>query len=145
MGRIRLDHCAQFGVRETDDSVLTTREDIFRASSGVPCDMHGAFVTIESGVECTRERLRTSGRCHHRKVHFYINCRGWLALGCPHRSGRSWGSVTSVALLATPSVANGQEIALSGSPSSRKAFTPINTLDLDFYSPREVQLLRKLI
>ena len=30
--------------------------------------MHGAFVIFESGVECTRERLRTSGRCNHCKL-----------------------------------------------------------------------------
>src|SRR6266576_4709875 len=89
VGRISLDRCAQVGVPETDNSVLTTREDIFRASFGVPCDVHGAFVILESGVKCTCEGLRTSGRCHHCKV-FYR--RGWLASPWParHRSGRSW-------------------------------------------------------
>jgi hypothetical protein len=83
--RIRLDHCAQAGVPETDNSVLTTREDIFRASFGVPCDMHGAFVILESGVECTCERLRTSGRCHHCKVPLgCVLSSSWLArLGLP--------------------------------------------------------------
>ena len=113
MGRIRLDHSAQFGVPETDDSVLTTRQDIFRASFGVPCDMHGAFVTIESAVECTRERLRTSGRCHHRKVRFYVVVAGPGSPCCPHRSGRSWRSVTSVALLTTPS-----------SPMAKRSLSP---------------------
>ena len=99
VGRISLDHCAQVWVPETNNSVLTTREDIFRTSFGVPCDMHGAFVILESGVECTRERLRTSGRCHHCKLP--LCRRGCLAspCGCRHRSGRSWWSVT--ALLAT--------------------------------------------
>jgi hypothetical protein len=78
VGRISLDHRAQVVVPETDNSVLTTREDIFRASFGVPCDVHGAFVVLESFVECTRERLRTSGRCHHRTAH-----RGRLASLAP--------------------------------------------------------------
>jgi hypothetical protein len=84
VGRIGLDHCAQVGVPETDKPVLTTREDIFRASFGIPCDMHGALVILESGVECTRERLRTSGRCHRCKVplrcFIVVAC---LALACP--------------------------------------------------------------
>jgi hypothetical protein len=111
VGRISLDHCAQFGVPETDNSVLTACEDVFRASFGVPCDMHGAFVTIESGVECTRERLRTSGRCHHCELPCSIS--SWLALPrlgpIRHRSGRSW--VT--ALFATPS-----------SPMAKRSLSP---------------------
>jgi hypothetical protein len=50
VGRIGLDLCAQTGVPETDDPVLTTGKDIFRSSLGVPCDMHGAFVIFEGVV-----------------------------------------------------------------------------------------------
>jgi hypothetical protein len=144
VGRISLDHCAQVGVPETDNSVLTTREDIFRASFGVPCDMHGAFVIPESVAECARERLRTSGRCHHCKVPLSIVVaglpRGWLPGTVRAETGDQSHRPSCHSI-----VANGQEIALSSSPASRKAFTPTNTLDFDFYSSREVQLLRKLI
>ena len=50
MGRIGLDLGAQGGVPETDDAVLTTGEDIFRASFGVARDVHGALVILESGM-----------------------------------------------------------------------------------------------
>jgi hypothetical protein len=100
VGRIRLDHGAQFGVPETDDSVLTTGEDIFRASFGEPCDMHGAFVTIESAVECTRERLRTSGRCHHRKVQslFYV-----VVAGSPSLLSAPFGPKSGIGHIRRPS------------------------------------------
>jgi hypothetical protein len=48
--RIGLDLCAQAGVPETDNAVLTASEDIFRGSLGVACDVHGAFVILERGV-----------------------------------------------------------------------------------------------
>jgi len=146
VGRIRPDFCAQVGVPETDNSVLTTRKDIFRASFGVPCDVHGAFVILESVVECTRERLRTSGRCHHCNVRYTLSRSilvARLALA-RHRSGRADQSYPPF-LPFHSIVANGQEIALSGSPPSRKAFTPIRTLGVDFYPTCEVQLLRNLI
>lgn len=112
MGRISLDHRAQVGVPETDNSVLTTREDIFRASFGVPCDMHGAFVIPESVVECTRERLRTSGRCHHCKVPLGFYRRGWPRVGCPAPFGPKL-VISHIALLATPS-----------SPMAKRSLSP---------------------
>ena len=120
VGRIGLDHCAQVGVPETDNAVLTTREDIFRASFGVPCDVHGAFVILESGVECARERLRTSGRCHHCKV-FY--CRGsWLvclASAFPAPFGPEL-VISHITLLATPSSQwpRGRSLRLTSLPQS---------------------------
>jgi hypothetical protein len=109
VGRISLDHCAQFGVPETDNSVLTACEDVFRASFGVPRDVHGAFVTIESAVECTRERLRTSGWCHHCKLPPCSNRRGW-PLGL---SGTVRAEAGFTALLATPS-----------SPMAKRSLSP---------------------
>lgn len=146
MGRISPDFCAQVGVPETDNSVLTTRKDIFRASFGVPCDVHGAFVILESVVECARERLRTSGRCHHCNVSIpFYHPRGRLASPWPGTVRAELISHIRPFLPFHSIVANGQEIALSGSPPSRKAFTPIRTLGVDFYPTCEVQLLRNFI
>ena len=113
VGRISLDHCAQAGVPETDNSVLTTREDIFRASFGVPCDMHGAFVILESGVECTRERLRTSGRCHHCNVPLGCVSSSCLPhLGLPAPFGPKL-VISHITLLAAPS-----------SPMAKRSLSP---------------------
>lgn len=46
VGRVGLDFCTQAGVPETDGSVLTTGEDVFRASLGVPYDVDGPFVIL---------------------------------------------------------------------------------------------------
>jgi hypothetical protein len=50
VGRVGLDLCAQVWVPETDESILTTGEDIFRASFGVSCDVDGPFVILERDV-----------------------------------------------------------------------------------------------
>ncbi len=46
MGRVGLDLCAQVGVPETDDSILTTGEDVFRDSLGITCDVNGPSVLL---------------------------------------------------------------------------------------------------
>lgn len=139
MGRIRLDHCAQVVVPETDNSVLTARQDIFRASFGVPCDVHGAFVILEGVEECARERLRTSGRCHH-----FLS--SWLASRLPrlclprHRSGRSWRSVPSCHSIASSPMAKrslspahlplAKRSHLSSTPSTSTSIPPARS---DFF------------
>lgn len=107
--------------------------------------MHGAFVILESVVERTRQRLMTSGRCHHqREVRVSIPASDLPPLCLPGTvRAEAGGSPFFFSIVTTSS--NGQEIAFSSSPPSYKACTPINTLDIGALSTCEVQLLRELI
>ena len=64
VGRVGLDFCSQAGIPKANSSILATSEKVFCGSFGIPGDVYGSFVILESSVQSTRERFRTSGRCH---------------------------------------------------------------------------------
>ena len=68
MGRVGLDLRAQAGVPQTDESILTASENVFRAAFGVPRDVYGSLVILERVVQRTREGFRASGRSHEARV-----------------------------------------------------------------------------